>query len=404
MILFISAVFPPEPVVSASISFDTATLLSSDHDVVVLTPSPSRPKGFDFKGTPDIIKTFRQVTLNSFVHPGSSIAGRTIESYSFGEKAAAYISENHKSIECIYVNSWPLLSQFLIVRKARQFKIPVITHVQDIYPEVLAGKLPLFSGLITRLLLPVDRYILRHSATVIAISSGMKKYLEITRKLEKDQVNVVYNWQDEERYLSFNRLNGKDESVKPFTFMFLGTLNRTASVGHIVTSFIKSGLDNARLVIAGSGPEKDNLKKLASSQAGAEVLFCEAPSGEVPALQSTADVLILNLKKGSAKFSLPSKLPAYMFSSKPVIACVDTGSDIAGLVRKADCGWVVPPGDPQALAGTMAEAVATAPGILKKLGLNGCEFAKVNFPKSRNCRSLAEIIAKYSGSERPQAG
>ena len=47
-ILIISAVFPPEPVVSAILSKDIATSLSKDHSIVVLCPQPSRPEGYRF--------------------------------------------------------------------------------------------------------------------------------------------------------------------------------------------------------------------------------------------------------------------------------------------------------------------------------------------------------------------
>ena len=47
-ILIITAVFPPEPVTSATLNYDLAVALSLDYNVTVLTPRPSRPAGFDF--------------------------------------------------------------------------------------------------------------------------------------------------------------------------------------------------------------------------------------------------------------------------------------------------------------------------------------------------------------------
>ena len=45
-ILIISAVFPPEPVVSANLSRDLAEELSKNNQVTVLCPKPTRPNGF----------------------------------------------------------------------------------------------------------------------------------------------------------------------------------------------------------------------------------------------------------------------------------------------------------------------------------------------------------------------
>ena len=41
-ILIITAVFPPEPIVSSRLSFDIANKLSEENEIVVLHPHPSR--------------------------------------------------------------------------------------------------------------------------------------------------------------------------------------------------------------------------------------------------------------------------------------------------------------------------------------------------------------------------
>jgi hypothetical protein len=47
-VVVISAVFPPEPVVSATLSADLARELAKKNNVTVLSPMPSRPLGFKF--------------------------------------------------------------------------------------------------------------------------------------------------------------------------------------------------------------------------------------------------------------------------------------------------------------------------------------------------------------------
>ena len=54
-LLIISAVFPPEPVVSASLSYDIASSLSGTYKTVVLSPIPTRPLGFKFEKVVNLI-------------------------------------------------------------------------------------------------------------------------------------------------------------------------------------------------------------------------------------------------------------------------------------------------------------------------------------------------------------
>ena len=91
-ILIVSAVFPPEPVVSAMLSYDIAMrLCDMGKEVVVVCPEPSRPLDYVFdKSEKDY--PFERVVLESYVCPESKIVGRTRESYSFGKAIERFIT------------------------------------------------------------------------------------------------------------------------------------------------------------------------------------------------------------------------------------------------------------------------------------------------------------------------
>ena len=109
--------------------------------------------------------------LNSFTCPSSNLLGRFRESYSFGVHCAKYIKRNANKIDCIYINSWPLFSQFKIIKTASKLNIPTVLHIQDIYPESLTKKLPYFiRKLLIPVLLPLDKFSLNKARRVIGIS------------------------------------------------------------------------------------------------------------------------------------------------------------------------------------------------------------------------------------------
>jgi glycosyltransferase involved in cell wall biosynthesis len=392
MILLISSVFPPEPVVSASITHDLATALSMNREVRVITPKPSRPFGYTFINNQVNNENFEQTILNSFTCPQSSIFGRMRESYSFGKHAVNYIIKNKTQIECIYINAWPLLAQYLIVKAAKKYSIPSIIQVDDIYPESLTDKIPFFGGIIRRILLPMDRYILQNVSKIVVISEKMQDTFVQSRGISEDRIEIVQNWQNEERFFIYKNSKKKENRNEIFTYMFLGNLNITAAVNIIISAFKKSEIKNSRLVIAGNGAEKDNLISLVKSYNVLNIEFWDAPMTEVPAIQDKADVLILNLKRNAAKYSLPSKLPAYMFSEKPIIACVDEESGIADIIKHANCGWVVSPESIDALAKTMQAVVSFSVDDLHSLGRNGFNYALKHLSKKSNLQKLTKIV------------
>jgi len=393
-ILIITAVFPPEPVVSSSISYDIATELAVNNEVTVLCPKPTRPYGADYAS--NIVHengvSYKRIQLSSFTSPKFNLLGRFRESYSMGRHCHYYIKHNYKNIDILYLNTWPLIGQYFAVRIAKKFKIPVIIHIQDIYPESLIEKLPFFKGLFNSILLPVDKYIQQNVEKVITISPSMKSMLIKTRKLEEEKVEMIYNWQNEDKFLDYRKNTEIDQKRGSFTFMFLGSLNVTAAVHIIIRAFCKAELANARLVIAGNGSEKRRLIALAKTYKDSNIEFWDAPMQKVPALQEKADVLLLNLVKGAAQFALPSKLPAYLFSEKPVIASVDEDSDTSKLILHANCGWVVPPENIDRLAAAMHVAACIASDKLRSYGKNGFNYALKNLSRRTNLQKMTSII------------
>lgn len=392
MILILSAVFPPEPVVSAILSYDIASSLTENNEVTVLSPIPSRPYGFKFPEVPSTF-IFQHIQSGSYICASSNTLGRFKESYSFGKYCYKYIVENHQNIDLIYANTWPLFGQYFAVKAARKYSIPIIIHVQDIYPESFGNKIPVFGFVVNFLLVPLDKYILRNATRIIAISDKMINYLSKSREVEKDKISVIQNWQDEASFIT-NKTSGETDNNHNhvFTFMYLGNIGPVAGIELLIEAFAKVDNSNCRLIIAGSGTMKEPLQKLAKERNLESVEFWEVPAGKVPEIQSKADIMILPIKKGAAMSSIPSKLPAYMFSAKPIIACVDKGSDSANVIEHANCGWVLPPEDKMSLSETMKK-VANLPRLeLAEKGMKGFDFAIEHFSKSKNLKKISDII------------
>ena len=391
-ILIVTAVFNPEPVVSAKLSEDLANYLSTHHNVIVLAPRPSRPLGFKHSKF-NIINTFKLINLKSYIHPQSNLFGRMYESLSFGWSCKKYISENRNSIDLIYMNSWPIFAQYLTVKAANKYSIPITTHVQDLYPESFSTKIPQFSFFLKLIILPIDRIILKGSNTIIAISEKMKNYLANSRQISLKKIKVVKNWQDEEAFINYEEIKNNNPVVQRlFTFMYMGNIGPVAGIDLLIDSFSKANLGKCKLLIAGSGSKRIELENLVSLRKIVNVNFVDVPDGMVPEIQGYADVMLLPIKKGAASSSIPSKLPAYMFSKKPIIASVDMDSDSARVINEAKAGWVIEPENIDMLIDAMREASLTKKSELELKGENGFNFAMKNLSKKNNLKQLVKAI------------
>lgn len=389
-ILIITAVFPPEPIVSANLMVELATELSHKFNVTVIHPQPTRPLGFKFNNTKQQYP-FKEVIVKSYTCPKSSTLGRLKESYSFGRATVNFIKTIKKPIDLVYIAAWPLFAKYIISRTVKKYGISNIVAVQDIYPESIASKIPNIFGLqkiINTLLLPIDRYILNNANLIHTISPKMVKYLSDTRNVDEDKFLCVRNWQDEKKFQDTKIIEQYNNSL---IFMYLGNIGPLAGLESVIDAF--SGIDRTKVkfVIAGSGSIKDKLIERVNHN-NLAVEFLEVPDGKVAEIQAKADIMILPIKKGFAKSSIPSKLPAYMFSKKPILACVDNDSDTASCIKEADCGWVVEPENTDAIRNKIIECIKIPRSELSELGKNGYEYGIQELSKTKNLQKLYEGV------------
>ena len=385
-ILIVSSVFPPEPLVSGRLSSDIAGHLSKTDKVVVICPAPTRPIGSNYIRT-DFGAAYQVITLDSYTHPKSEIFGRLRESYSFGKKSAEFIRDNHDKIKIIYANTHPIFGQYLLLSKAKEYSIPVVLHIQDVYPESITLKLGVIGKIMQPLLLWYDKIKQSSSSKIIAISDGMKDYLIKSRSHPQDKVEVVYNWQEHKQFLKpYQR---KD---RRFTYMFVGSLSPSADLETVINAFGKASMKDARLVIAGGGTMKQVCENLAKTYPDVAIDFMDASPDNIPSIQNEADILILSLKKGIGKTALPSKFPAYLFSAKPIICCTESDADLAKMISSNNCGWICHPESPAELEVIMAKCRLKSEEELASIGKNSRNFGIATFSKTANLSKICKII------------
>lgn len=391
-ILIVNCVFDPEPVVSAKIGSSLAGYLGRHHqcEVTVITPPPSRPFGFQFETMAEPVK-YKLIRLSSYIHPKSGIFGRLRESISFGISAFKYIKSRTNDFELVYMNTWPLFGQLGVAIACRITKKPYVVHIQDVYPESITNKMSGITGVVAfKILIQIEKYVLRNANKIIVISEKMRKFLGTSRKIDDNKFSVVINWQDEKVFSAFHNTwpEGK------LTFMYLGNIGPVAGIPFVIRSFVKASLPNARLVIAGTGGSKQECMKLAKTFPETEIEFKDVPDGKVPLVQSEAHVMILPMSKNAGNTSIPSKLPAYMFSARPIIALSEKGSDIEEVMTNSGSGWIGDPEDENWLIDTFQRINILEKTVLIQKGQAAKKFAYNYFSKEINLEKLANSIIR----------
>lgn len=104
-----------------------------------------------------------------------------------------------------------------------------------------------------------------------------------------------------------------------------------------------------------------------------------------------ADIALITLRVGAEDVCFPSKLYSAMLAGQAIIAVCASTSDLADTVRKAQCGWVVEPGDVEGLRKVLNE-LAEKPQKIGQSGRNARHFAAQHLDMPVIARKWSEFL------------
>jgi glycosyltransferase involved in cell wall biosynthesis len=410
-IVIVSCVAPPETVVAGRVNYDICEYLSSKgNNITLITPFPSRPLGkFERNDSPkeeliEVDENFVLVRINSFQSPQFKFLMRLFESFSFGYKSAKYINKNISSVDLIYATPWPFIGQLMFVLSRKDKSTPLVMNVQDLYPESFFTKYN--SSLLKFLLKPfvfIDKYIAAKSTHLSVVSDSMKNDYIDSRGVDANKITVVENWQDEEEFLKLNlnktqiisKYNLEGVTGK-FIFMYLGNIGPVACLENVISDYAKIKELNSCMIIAGSGTLKNSCMKLVNSLSLSNVYFLDIPTGlnSVVELQSIADVLLLPIHPDASSSSIPSKLIAYMFSSKPVLTSAKKDSTTALAITDNNCGFLVY--EDNTWVDMMSKMMIMDPKELHEMGQNSFKYGINRYSKKNGLLKIEKLFNQFT--------
>jgi colanic acid biosynthesis glycosyl transferase WcaI len=254
-------------------------------------------------------------------------------------------------------------------------------HLQDFEVDVAFGLGLLKGKLLQRLVLRMERWLLRRFDVVSSISSRMVERL-LVKGVQQERTRYFPNWVD----ISHVRPSQTSESYRAqlgiaanaVVVLFSGSLG--AKQGLMVIPEVARLLAQRRdiqFVVCGDGVMKPPLEAAAAGMANIHFLPLQ-PFHRLGELLATADVHFLPQSPDAADLVLPSKLSGMLASGRPVIATCRQGTELHSVVSM--CGLVVPPED----SSTLAEAIrklSDEPEARLEFGRRARAYAEANFER-----------------------
>jgi len=263
---------------------------------------------------------------------------------------------------------------------------PFVFEVRDLWPE-----LPRAMGVITN---PVALWLMsvlewtsyRSADRLIGLSPGIVEGIA-ARGADKSRIAMVPNGCDLELFSSPDQAwrpegVGNDQLLAVFTGTH-GPANGLDTVLNAAALLKARGRDEIRIALIGQGRDKASLMARAHAEILDNILFLDpVPKTRLTGLMAGADIGLQILRNVPAFYygTSPNKFFDYISAGLPVLN--NYPGWLAQMITDHDCGFAVPPDDPNAFAEALITAAEDRSALMKK-GVNARRLAEAEFSRTR---------------------
>ena len=375
-ILFVNRFYYPDHSATAQILTDLAEALAAQGWTVSVIASRSLYADPAVALAPQEAHAgvrIRRVWTSRFGRAG--LAGRAVDYLSFYVTAFFAVLRTASRGDIVVAKTDPPLVSVVLAVAAWLRGARLVNWLQDLYPEVAAELgVAAMRGPLGAVLRRLRNASLRAARVNIAIGERMAERL-LAEGVPSARVVVMPNWSDENaiRPVAPCDLRLRDEWALggKFVIGYSGNLGRAHEPDTVLgAAQLMRDRDDIVFLMIGGGHESERLAARVA-EAGLSHLFQfrpYQPRARLSESLGTADVHWLSLRPEMEGLIVPSKFYGIAAAGRAVIAVTDTDGEIARLVKRADCGVAVAPGDSVELARVVG-ALAADPARVAAMGM-----------------------------------
>jgi glycosyltransferase involved in cell wall biosynthesis len=246
----------------------------------------------------------------------------------------------------------PVLGGFFSALAAKLTRARFIYYCMDLHPEIGRISGDFANPLLFRVLQVLDDWACRQASPVLVHSEDMRKTLRQRPRGSEYRIEVMNNFAlPSEQVLSCEldaQWNKKDIRLR---LIYAGNMGRFQGLEILLDAMGRiAHRKDIELLMMGEGVAKPELVAQ-QNKTNANVRFFDYQPVEVAkaAIQG-ADIGIVALIPGMYRYAYPSKTMAYLEQGRPILAVVETESELAKTMLAESYGFSVPIGDAEALA------------------------------------------------------
>lgn len=280
---------------------------------------------------------------------------------------------------------------------------PFVFEVRDLWPELPRAMGVITNPIVLGLLSGLEWVCYRSADRLVGLSPGICEGIA-KRGVTEERIAMVPNGCDLGVFSADTASGWRPEGVSAAAFMavFAGThgiANGLNAVLDAAAELKARGRNDIRFALVGDGKLKSSLRSRAEEEGLDNVVFHEPVDKQrLAGLMSSADIGMQILANVPAFYygTSPNKFFDYISAGLPVLN--NYPGWLADMIDKNNCGYTIPPEDPNAFADALIEAADNCDALTEK-GNRALKLAKSDFDRAR----LAEKWVNWVTGAHPDA-
>jgi colanic acid biosynthesis glycosyl transferase WcaI len=281
---------------------------------------------------------------------------------------------------------------------ARSSGARLLLHLQDLVPDAALSVGMMREGRAVRIARRLERFVYSRADRITVISRGFFENL-VAQGVPPEKLQVLPNWVETAKFnvqpgagvrASLGAMNGETLALHT------GNMGAKQGLETVVATAAELVDENFVLALIGDGNHRRKLEAQAK-RLGLKNLRFLPLQVDLPATLAAADMLVLSQRGMVIDSVAPSKLLSYMAAGKPVVAAVNELSEAGRMIREANCGIVVPPEDPGALAAAI-RAFQFQDDRFASLGASGRRYVVEHHERVKILEQWSQVIEGRAGN------
>jgi colanic acid biosynthesis glycosyl transferase WcaI len=248
-------------------------------------------------------------------------------------------------------------------------KSRTIMLVYDLFPDALElSGMVRPSSSISWLIGHVTRYAIRHSCATVFLGENLKRFAELRYGTAKRSA-LIHVGADSRPFVgSPPKRLAQDAKIQ---IAYSGNLGRAHDAETLLAFFAQTVPSNYDWRFQAFGKKYASLKQILSQSSNSDAFVLGSPLVEQDWVEfmRQSHIALVTLAAGWENVVMPSKAYSALVAGQAILAICPDSCDLANIIRKHDCGWVVPVGDTERLRHILTTE-ACDPEILYQKRLN----------------------------------